>query len=60
MTLAVVTDLTTQGVRRVALVVGISYDIEQARKVAMSQVRADARTRRARRQCGRLRARRTP
>ncbi|WP_159682121.1 mechanosensitive ion channel domain-containing protein [Luteimonas sp. 9C] len=41
----VITNLTTQGVRRVELVIGIGYgdDIEQARQVALAQVRADAR-----------------
>lgn len=44
-TSAVITNLTTQGVRRVELVIGIGYgdDIEQARQVAMAQIRADAR-----------------
>ncbi len=41
----VITNLTTQGIRRVELVIGIGYgdDIEQARSVALEQVRADAR-----------------
>lgn len=41
----VITNLTTQGIRRVELVIGIGYgdDIETARRVALEQVRADAR-----------------
>lgn len=41
----VITNLTTQGIRRVELVIGIGYgdDIEQARSVALAQIHADAR-----------------
>lgn len=44
-TSSVITNLTTQGIRRVELVIGIGYgdDIEQARQIALAQVHADAR-----------------
>lgn len=44
-TSSVITNLTTQGIRRVELVIGIGYgdDIDTARRVALEQVRADSR-----------------